>query len=55
MEYFKIKRRMIELDAMLKAKMELIPFLESEDEDQVIQKELDQLIKVNPMAWLEVQ
>ena len=34
MEYFKIKRRMIELDAMLKAKMELIPFLESEDEDQ---------------------
>ena len=46
---------MIELDAMLKAKMELIPFLESEDEDQVIQKELDQLIKVNPMAWLEVQ
>ena len=47
MEYFRIKRRMIELDAMLKAK--------NKDEDQVIQKELDQLKKANPMAWLEVQ
>mgnify|MGYP003660808223 CR=1 FL=1 len=54
-EYFKIKRRMIELDSLLKSKMELIPFLESEDEGQVIKKELEKLKKNNPLAWLEVQ
>ncbi len=45
MEYFKIKRRMVELDAILKVR----------PRDKQARQELGELKKINPLAWLEVQ
>ena len=45
MEYFKIKRRLVELDAILKVR----------PRDKSAIKELRELKKNNPLAWLEVQ
>ena len=45
MEYFKTKRRMVELDAILKVR----------PGDKQAIKELKELKKNNPLAWLEVQ
>ena len=45
MEYFKIKRRMVELDAILKVR----------SRDKQARQELEELKKINPLAWLEVQ
>ena len=45
MEYFKIKRRMVELDAILKVR----------PRDKSAIKELRELKRNSPLAWLEVQ
>ena len=45
MEYFKIKRRLVELDAILKVR----------PRDKSAIKELSELKKNNPLAWLEIQ
>jgi|TARA_R100001480_G_C4636274_1_gene168680 hypothetical protein len=45
MEYFKIKRRLVELDAILKVR----------PRDKSAIKELRELKKNNPLAWLEIQ
>ena len=45
MNYFEIKRRLVELDAILKVR----------PKDKATKKELDDLIKNNRLAWLEVQ
>jgi len=45
MEYFKIKRRLVELDAILKVR----------PRDKSAVKELRELKKNNPLAWLEIQ
>tara|TARA_R100000458_G_C8039556_1_gene91491 strand:- start:164 stop:301 length:138 start_codon:yes stop_codon:yes gene_type:complete len=45
MEYFKIKRRMVELDAILKVR----------PGDKQARQELGKLKKNNPLAWLEVK
>ena len=51
MEYFKIKRRMIELDAILKKSQRDKKnwFIQS------VRKKLADLIKKNRLAWIEVQ
>jgi len=45
MGYFEIKRRLVELDAILKVR----------PNDKATQKELNDLIKKNRLAWLEVK
>jgi|TARA_X000001388_G_scaffold6428_1_gene4140 hypothetical protein len=45
MNYFEIKRRMVELDAILKVR----------PKDKATRKELADLIKKNRLAWIEVQ
>ena len=45
MQYFEIKRRLVELDAILKVR----------PRDKQVIKELRELKKNNPLAWLEVQ
>ena len=45
MQYFEIKRRFVELDAILKVR----------PRDKSAIKELRELKKNNPLAWLEVQ
>ena len=45
MQYFEIKRRLVELDAILKVR----------PRDKSAIKELRELKKNNPLAWLEVQ
>ena len=51
MEYFKIKRRMIELDAILKKS----PRGKKNWYIQTVRKQLANLIRKNRLAWLEVQ
>jgi hypothetical protein len=45
MQYFEIKRRMVELDAILKVR----------PRDKQVIKELRELKKNNKLAWLEIQ
>ena len=45
MQYFEIKRRLVELDAILKVR----------PRDKSAIKELRELKKNNPLAWLEIQ
>ena len=45
MNYFEIKRRMVELDAILKVR----------PTDKAVIKELKELKRNNKLAWLEIQ
>tara|TARA_E500000305_G_C3814404_1_gene139970 strand:+ start:78 stop:233 length:156 start_codon:yes stop_codon:yes gene_type:complete len=51
MDYFQIKRRMIELDAFLKKS----PREKTNWQIRSVRKQLAKLIKRNRLAWLEVQ
>jgi len=51
MEYFKIKRRMIELVRILQVN----PRPKKNWYIQTVRKQLSKLIKKNRLAWLEVQ
>ena len=51
MEYFKIKRRLVELDAILKVR----PRKKENWYIQTVRKQLANLIKKNRLAWLEIQ